>query len=121
MWAKIPSLIPSAYEAIKRVVEAECKASGMERTATITRKVRAPLTSNAPKIVRPLKKAFEAYFGENAGDGEPRTPCEDFSILATTHDKPYAYWFIGAIDRATWDKAEREGSIAKTIPSNHSP
>ena len=109
------------YEAIKRIVDAECKAFQIQKPATITRRARAPLTSNVSSIVRPLKTAFRRYFGENAGEGELRTACEDFSILATAIGKPYAFWFIGVVDPDTWDKAAREGSIPRTIPSNHSP
>ncbi|KAK8074267.1 hypothetical protein PG994_005166 [Apiospora phragmitis] len=45
---------------------------------------------------------------------------EDFSILATAVGRPYCFFLYGGVDAAAWDRAERAGPLAESIPSNHS-
>ncbi|KAK7974269.1 hypothetical protein PG989_016117 [Apiospora arundinis] len=45
---------------------------------------------------------------------------EDFSILATAVGKPYCFFMYGGVDGAAWDEAESRGTLAESIPSNHS-
>lgn len=109
------------HEAIRRVVENESKVAGVERPPEINITQRAPMTSNDPMIVDALYQTFRRYFRDNLGEGQPRKPCEDFSILATSQNKPYAYWFFGTIDAKRWDQAEKEGKLGEAIAQNHSP
>ena len=62
-------------------MDAECKAAGIEQAPSVGIKVRAPLTNNSPELAGALKETFTAHFKENVGDGEPRRPCEDFSLV----------------------------------------
>ena len=116
-----PDVREQLHLAIRRLAEAECRSASLEKKPQIDVKVRAPLTNNDPEAVTRLRKSFDSYFKDNAGEGEPRRPCEDFSYLATAHNKPYAYWYLGTVDATTWDRASREGDISEVIPGNHSP
>lgn len=109
------------HAAIRRVVEEECEVAGAPRKAKISIKQRAPVTSNDPNLVIALRKEFKGYFGDNVDEGEPRRPCEDFSILATSKGKPYVYWFFGTVDTKRWDQAEKEGRLGIDMAQNHSP
>ena len=106
---------------ISDIVQSACEDAGVQKPPLIQFRVRAPLTSNSIGVVEPLRETFGAYFKDNVGEGEPRRPCEDFSVLATSVGKPYAMWFIGTVDADKWEKAKKDGEIAKSIPSNHSP
>ncbi|KAL8950448.1 MAG: hypothetical protein Q9222_003516 [Ikaeria aurantiellina] len=108
-------------EAIPRIMEAESRSGGLEKQPQIDIGIRAPLTNNDPEAVMRFKQSFDSYFKDSAGEGEPCRPCEDFSYLATAHNKPYAYWFLGAVGAVNWDRACREGNIVEVIPGNHSP
>ena len=52
---------------------------------------------------------------------EPDSSVEDFSVLATVKDIPYAYWNIGGIDPDEWDDAVLKAQVDSLIPDNHSP
>jgi hippurate hydrolase len=61
------------------------------------------------------------FFGDRATDLPLQTASEDFSDIPTSLSAPYTYWGIGAVDPATYDKAEAAGRVAQDIPVNHSP
>lgn len=102
-------------------MEGECKVADAPRKPNISINQRAPVTSNDPKLVRALWKEFKEYLGSSVSEVEPRRPCEDFYILATSKPKPYTYWFFGTVDTKRWDEAEKEGGLGLDIAQNHSP
>ena len=107
--------------AIKRIVEKECEASGCEKKPLIEETTRFPLTSNDAEVTAKLSTSFGDLFGENfIGDLAPYNASEDVSILATSVGKPCCFWFFGGIDAEKWDEATKQGRIAQDIPVNHS-
>ncbi|MCJ1431453.1 hypothetical protein MMC27_000806 [Xylographa pallens] len=105
--------------AVRRIVKAECDASGTEQEPLIESTSSFPTTVNSEEATEMLQKMFGDYFGEDFDSDLPRVNgSEDFSTLATSIGKPCSFWMIGGTDPATFD--ENKGSPEK-IPSNHSP
>ncbi|MCJ1400106.1 hypothetical protein MMC11_003309 [Xylographa trunciseda] len=105
--------------AVKRIVKAECDASGTEQEPLIESTSSFPVTVNDEEATKTLQKTFGDYFGEDFDSDLPRVNgSEDFSALATSIGKPSSFWMIGGTDPATFDK--NKGSPEK-IASNHSP
>lgn len=121
----IRSYRPEVHErllaAVKRVVRAECKASGSLQVhePIFTTIMHAPATINDAKSAETLKTAFCGYFGDNAIESDPFGASEDFSILATACGAPYLFYMYGCVDGQQWDEAERAGTV-NMIPHNHS-
>ncbi len=107
--------------AVKRVVYAECEASGSLKVhePTFTTIMHAPATINDIKSAEILKTAFRGYFGLNAIESDPFGASEDFSILATSCGAPYVFHMYGCVDAERWDEAEKAGKVNE-IPHNHS-
>lgn len=107
--------------AVKRVVYAECEASGSLKVhkPTFTTIMHAPATINDIKSAETLKTAFKGYFGHNAIESDPFGASEDFSILATSCGAPYVFYMYGCVDAERWDEAEKAGKVNE-IPHNHS-
>lgn len=107
--------------AVKRVVYAECEASGSLQIhePTFTTIMHAPATINDVKSADILKTAFRGYFGDNAIESDPFGASEDFSILATSCGAPYVFYMYGCVDADRWDEAEKAGRVNE-IPHNHS-
>ncbi|KAK2765565.1 hypothetical protein FQN54_008419 [Arachnomyces sp. PD_36] len=107
--------------AVRRIVEAECQASGSPKPPVFTPTRRFPPTSNDQDLASQLAVSFESYFEDFDGDIPRTNVSEDFSTLATCKDIPSCFWFVGGIDPELWDKVEREGSSnTDEIPGNHS-
>ena len=107
---------------IKRIVKAECDASGCTEDPVIEETSRFPLTVNDDGLAEQLKESFGSFFKADFEFDRPSSNgSEDFSVLATKIDKPSCFWFLGGVDEEKWDKAEREGRLMEDIPSNHSP
>ncbi|MCJ1296363.1 hypothetical protein MMC34_007929 [Xylographa carneopallida] len=105
--------------AVRRIVEAECHASGAEQEPLIESTSSFPTTVNDEEATGTLQKMFVDYFGQDFDIDLPRVNgSEDFSALATSIGKPCSFWMIGGTDPATFD--ENKGTPEK-IPSNHSP
>jgi hippurate hydrolase len=107
-------------DAIRRIVTAECEASGCPREPEFELFDRFPLTDNDEATTARVAAAFADFFGDRAAPVGQQSASEDFSDLPTALGSPYTYWFIGGIDAATYDAAERAGRIAQDIPVNHS-
>jgi amidohydrolase len=110
----------SILEAIRRIVTAECQASGCPKEPEFEMFDRFPLTSNDPGVTSTVTEAFRARFGERAGTLPLQTASEDFSDIPTALDVPYSYWGIGGIDPDTYAAAFAAGRVAQDIPVNHS-
>jgi amidohydrolase len=116
-----PEVHERVLAAVKRVIRAECEASGSLQIhePVIKTIMHAPATINDSKMTGVLRTAFKAYFGENLIDGDPFGASEDFSILATACGAPYLFYMYGCVDERTWDEAVRTGALDR-IPHNHS-
>jgi amidohydrolase len=108
-------------DAIRRIVSAECQASGCPREPEFELFDRFPLTSNDAGVTERVAGAFDDFFGDRAGQLEQQTASEDFSDIPAALGVPYSYWGIGGIDPQTYQEAEEAGRVAQDIPVNHSP
>jgi amidohydrolase len=118
--AYIPEVLDKAVEFFRRIVAAECTASGVTRIPEIKEIECVPPLINNPDIVTPLTECFKKTFGNTRL--EPMkldTASDDFSLLAPS-GIPYAYWNFGSTDHETWEKACDEGRL-NDLPGNHSP
>src|SRR5690349_15864174 len=106
--------------AIRRIVTAECEASGCPREPEFELFDRFPLTDNDASATDRVAAAFGAFFGERAAPVGQQSASEDFSDIPTALGIPYTYWFIGGIDGEVYDAAEAAGRVAQDIPVNHS-
>ncbi|KAJ6108662.1 hypothetical protein N7523_009985 [Penicillium sp. IBT 18751x] len=103
--------------AIKRIVEAECAASGSPKPPVFTPTRRFPPTINHNDLASQVAASFESHF-ESFDANTPRTNVsEDFSTLATCRNIPSVFWLTGCIDPGLWDRAQSSG---EEIPGNHS-
>ncbi|MCJ1382648.1 hypothetical protein MMC17_005761 [Xylographa soralifera] len=116
-----PTVKTQILQGVERIVEAECSASGIEDKPEIKQKMRAPLTSSAPETVHAIRKTFSAHLKATLVEQKPMTSCEDFSILATSKDRPYDYWILGGVDHDLWKKVENSDTPDAIIPKNHPP
>ncbi|KAI2845599.1 hypothetical protein CBS11350_4123 [Aspergillus niger] len=104
---------------IKRIVQAECAASGSPAPPVFTPTRRFPPTVNDGVVARRVAETFGEHF-EDFDPDVPRTNiAEDFSTLATCRDIPSCFWLLGGVDQEVWDRAAAEGKIEE-IPGNHS-
>ncbi|HEU5006468.1 MAG TPA: amidohydrolase [Jatrophihabitantaceae bacterium] len=110
----------TVLDAIKRIVTAECDASGSPEPPEFELFEHFPLTDNDAAAARSLSAAFGDYFGDRAGPLDRQSASEDFSDLPRAFGVPYCYWGIGGIDAATYQAAEAAGRVAQDIPVNHS-
>ncbi|WP_169989094.1 amidohydrolase [Microbispora sp. H10836] len=108
-------------DAIRRIVSAECQASGCPRDPEFELFDRFPLTINDPDVTERVAAAFGDFFGDRAGPLGQQTASEDFSDIPTTLGVPYTYWGIGGIDPKTYQQAQDAGRVSRDIPVNHSP
>jgi amidohydrolase len=106
--------------AIRRIVSAECQASGCPQEPEFELFDRFPLTDNDADATGRVAAAFADLFGDRAIEVGQQSASEDFSDVPTALGVPYTYWFVGGIDAATYDAAARAGRVAQDIPVNHS-
>lgn len=111
----------SILQSIRRIVTAECDASGSPEPPEFELFDQFPLTENDPAVTERVATAFTSYFGDRAAELPLQTASEDFSDLPTALGAPYTYWGIGGIDPDTYRQAAAAGRIAQDIPVNHSP
>jgi amidohydrolase len=115
-----PHVLDRVVEAIKRIVKAECDASGLEQKPDITEIENVPPLVNSPEIVQPIQEHFKAIFGdEKVQPIQPDMASDDFPVLALG-GVPYACWMLGSTDPDLWDRYAKEGRLHE-IPENHSP
>jgi hippurate hydrolase len=108
-------------EAIRRIVVAECQASGCPRDPEFEVFDRFPLTTNDAAVTERVAGAFGEFFGERASPLGRQTASEDFSDIPTALGVPYTYWGIGGVDPQTYLTAQDAGRVSQDIPVNHSP
>lgn len=105
--------------AIRRIAIGQAAAAGCPREPEISSYDQVPLTDNDPDVAERVRAALEDA-GQPVTFGEKVTGSEDFSWLPRAWDVPYAYWFVGGWDEATYDALAAENRLLE-IPSNHSP
>ena len=110
----------TVLESIRRIVVAECQASGSPKDPEFELFDRFPLTDNDLATTDKLSAAFTDFFGERAVPMTLQTASEDFSDIPAALGTPYSYWGVGCIDPETYRKAEEAGRVAQDIPVNHS-
>jgi hippurate hydrolase len=108
-------------DAIRRIVTAECQASGCPADPEFELFESFPLTENDASATETVASAFGDFFGEKAGTMGRQTASEDFSDIPVALGVPYAYWGLGGIDPDTYHKAVAAGRTNQDIPVNHSP
>lgn len=104
---------------IRRIVKAECEASGSTTPPEFTMTRHLPNTVNDESMMKTLSKSFNEHFGGRYDSNIATTTIsEDFSVLATSQGKPCAFWHWGGIEKGLWDRKMEEGRIEE-IPANH--
>jgi amidohydrolase len=110
----------TVLDAIRRIVRAECDASGSPKEPEFELFDHFPLTDNDTATTERVAAAFGDFFGERTEPVGQQSASEDFSDIPAALNIPYTYWFIGGIDSEVYDAAEAAGRIAQDIPVNHS-
>lgn len=117
-----PHVRDRVLAAITRIVTAEASASGAPRDPDIVRIESFPAVVNDAAATDRIRAAFTARFGEpRVMDPGVVTGSEDVGVLATASGAPCMYWLLGGTDPATFAAAYAAGTMARDIPSNHSP
>lgn len=108
-------------DAIRRIVRAECMASGSPKEPEFELYARLPLTDNDERLTTTVGDAFDQRFGERHQSSALQTGSEDFSEVPQAFGAPYCYWFIGGADPEKYGAAQAAGRVLEDIPVNHSP
>jgi hippurate hydrolase len=111
----------SVLDAVRRIVIAECQASGCPKDPDFELFDRFPITDNDATTTERVAGAFAEFFGNQAQPMGQQTASEDFSDIPTALGVPYTYWGIGGIDPDLYRAATEAGRVAQDIPVNHSP
>ena len=85
-------------KAVRRVVDAECSASGCEKAAVIKETLSLPMVWNDGGATDMLSTTFEGIFGSRGGfvgDINPLPGSEDFGHLVTGAERPGVFWVYG--------------------------
>jgi len=107
--------------AIRRIVSAECAASGSPREPEFELFDRFPVTDNDAAVTARVAQAFVEHFGGRAVALGQQTASEDFSDVPRAFGAPYSYWGVGCTDPETYRKAEEAARVSQDIPVNHAP
>jgi amidohydrolase len=108
-------------DAIKRIVDAEARASGAPRPPEITPLDRYQLVRNDPATVDRVRAAFRAHFRDGqVADIGPISASEDFGSFGTEWHVPSMFWTVGGTDPDTYRKAQDAGRLSE-LPTNHNP
>ena len=105
---------------IRRIVKAECDASGATEPPLFESQGSFPATVNDEGVTKLLQESFGVAFDEFDPDMDRVNGSEDFGQLGSSIGKPYSFWLIGGTDPKLWDEAEKKGRLAEDIPVNHS-
>ena len=102
--------------AIRRIVTAECQASGSPRDPDFETFDSFLVTDNDDATTRRVAAAFSAHFGDSAAELSQQTASEDFSDIHRAAGIPYNYRGIGGTDPQTCRTAEKAGRVQTTFP-----
>lgn len=107
-------------DAVRRIVTAECQASGSPRDPEFELMNHFPATDNDPAVTARVRAVFAEHFGDRATEIPAQTGSEDFSDIANGLGAPYSYWGFGGADPGAYRRAEAADRLAEDIPVNHS-
>ncbi|MFD8011144.1 amidohydrolase [Streptomyces sp. NPDC058955] len=108
--------------AVRRIIEGEAAAAGAPREPLVETLDAFPVLVNDPAATARTLAALRSRLGEErVFDPGPATGSEDCAAFGTAAGAPLCYWFFGGTDPATYEKARKSGTVARDIPSNHSP
>lgn len=108
-------------KSVERIIKAECVAGRCPKEPDFVRTRDFPLTINDEDTNEKISQSFDQYFGDQHQANMPNAlGSEDFSILATSVDKPYCFWFFGGHEQEKYDQYEKEDKLDE-LPVNHSP
>ncbi|HET9116918.1 MAG TPA: amidohydrolase [Pseudonocardiaceae bacterium] len=110
----------AVLDAVRRIVTAECQASGCPKDPDFELFDRFPITDNDAATTERVAGAFADFFGDRSQPMGQQTASEDFSDIPTALGVPYTYWGIGGIDPDAYRTAAEAGRVAQDIPVNHS-
>jgi metal-dependent amidase/aminoacylase/carboxypeptidase family protein len=115
-----PETRTKVLAAVRRIVKAECEASGATKEPIFKLTRYLPNTVNDGLMTKRLATSFTELFGDNFNPDIPITTiAEDFSILGTSQGRPCAFWHFGGTDESLWDRKVSEGKM-EDVPMNHS-
>jgi amidohydrolase len=122
-----PETRTRVLSAIKRIVKAECEASGATKEPLWISTSSFPFTINDQETTETVAAAFSKHFGDKHDpESAPLGGSEDFSILATEAPNksggkgvPYSYWCFGGSDPEKYEEARKKGQL-EDVPINHS-
>ena len=107
---------------VRRVVEAECAASGSPKPPEFVELFRFTPTINDPAATEIAMAALRAELGpESVREVPPMMGSEDFGEFGDAAGAPSVFWALGCVDPAEYAAAEAAGRLDELIPSNHSP
>ena len=106
---------------VERIVRAEAMASGAEREPEFRTEHTLPPTINDADATARVVEALNGVLGDGAViDPGMFTGSEDVSWFARDAGAPLVFWFWGGVDPDTFAAAEAAGTVASSIPTNHS-
>lgn len=106
--------------AIERIVKAEAAASGAPREPEIKPLDRYAAVRNDPEAEQRVVSALTSHFPGRVRETLPTSASEDFGCFGTAWHVPSVFWFVGGIDPALFDQAQKSGRLGE-IPTNHNP
>ncbi|RNE49444.1 amidohydrolase [Corynebacterium alimapuense] len=107
------------YDSIKRIVIAECQASGIDQEPTFDFFGHGELIDNDTSTYAAVRSNFDSVFGENSVDAQRTTVSEDFANIPRAFGVPYLYWVVGCTPQHQWDRAVASGRVREDVPVNH--
>ena len=108
-------------DAIRRIVEAEARASSAARPPEIDAVDHYDLVQNDPDATERIRSTFRAQFGaDRVADIEPLSASEDFGSFGREWGVPSVFWTVGGTDRETYQQAQDAGTLSE-LPTNHNP
>jgi amidohydrolase len=108
--------------AVKRIAQGQAQSAGMPAdrmpVVTVSESEYAPAVYNDPKLVQRLSGAFKRELGaDNVLDLPPVMVSEDFGRLGLDEKIPVVMFRLGAVDPATFEEAQRNGTSLPTLHS----
>lgn len=113
-----PEVLEKIVSAFKRVVVAECEASGVTLNPEINEIENVPPLECWPEVIEPITQNFKDFSGSWTEEMKADTANNNISLLAPK-GVLYAYWNFGSTDHKIWEDAKRQGKLIE-LPSNHS-
>ncbi|GAA3980240.1 amidohydrolase [Actinomadura viridis] len=107
---------------VRRIIEAECAASGSPRPPEFAELFGFTPTVNDPVATERVAGGLRALLGEDAVSAiPPIMGSEDFGEFGEVSGAPSVFWALGGADPGAYAAALEAGTVDQEIPSNHSP